>query len=248
MPTVLLRLSGPLQAYGVHPAFEAHQDTLPRPTKSAVIGLLCNALGYDLSADTRHLAALHFAVRADRPGHLERDDQTAGNGRFPLDALTASRHPQLAADPHRFTYAAPRETDAHGAASWKPETRKTVMGDQTYLADAAFLAGLTGPRELTDTLHQALARPARLLYLGRRCCPPAHPIAHGTTDHTTDWPDHVPLLPEATTPEPVCWQQTTDPTAPALPEHPPTSYQLRDHRTLAMSSRPTTPPPETETP
>ncbi|MFK0016303.1 CRISPR-associated protein Cas5 [Streptomyces sp. NPDC091027] len=246
MPTCLVLLSGPMQAWGVHTPYESHGDTVSRPIKSGVLGLVCNAFGYDLDHDTAHLARLHFAVRADRPGHLERDDQTAGGGNFPLDVLTAARHPQLAANPDRFRYAAPREVDPVTGASWAPATRKTVKGDKTYIVNGSFLAGLTGPAPLIDAIHQALRQPARLLYLGRRCCPPARPVAHGTTEHDTDWPDHIPLLPDATTLQPTAWSETNSPTAPALPEQPPTAYQHRDHRNLHVNSRTTNPPPATQ--
>ncbi|MFE9846547.1 type I-E CRISPR-associated protein Cas5/CasD [Streptomyces goshikiensis] len=243
MPTGLLLLSAPMQSWGVHARYESHNDTLSRPTKSGVIGLVANALGHDRNDDLAHLAALRFAVRADRPGHLERDDQTAGGGDFPLDILTATRDQRLAADPSRFRYAAPREVDPVTGAFWEKSTRKTVMGDKTYIIGGSFLAGLTGPAPLIEAVQDALARPARLLYLGRRCCPPAGPIAYGITDHDTDWPDHIPLLPDATTDCPTAWQETETPTAPCLPEQPPTTYQRRDHRNLRMRTRTTTPPP-----
>ncbi|MFF4331177.1 type I-E CRISPR-associated protein Cas5/CasD [Streptomyces sp. NPDC001591] len=243
MPTSLLCLSGPMQSWGIHTRYEAHHDTLGRPTKSGVVGLVANALGHDIDDDISQLAALRFAVRADRPGHLERDDQTAGGGDFPLDILTATRDPRLAANPDRFHYAAPREVAPVTGASWDPATRKTVMGDKTYIIGGSFLAGLTGPAPLIEAIDRALTRPARLLYLGRRCCPPARPIAHGTTLHDDDWPDHIPLLPDATTTRPTAWQETDSSTAPRLPEQPPTTYQRRDHRTLPMHSRITTPPP-----
>lgn len=81
MATVLLRLSGPMQAYGTSSHWE-ERATRSRPTKSAVIGLIVNALG--LSADTPldDFTSMTFAVRADRPGRQMRDEQTAGGGRF----------------------------------------------------------------------------------------------------------------------------------------------------------------------
>lgn len=79
MTTVLLRLSGPLQSYGTTSRWE-ERATLPRPTKSAVLGLLANALGPGHGPS--QFADLVFAVRCDRPGHLEEDLQTAGGGHF----------------------------------------------------------------------------------------------------------------------------------------------------------------------
>lgn len=62
-----------------------------------------------------------------------------------------------------------------------------------YLADAAFLAGISGEPELLHGLAQALKRPQFPLYLGRRSCPPARPVSLGVHDGTlehalTSWP------------------------------------------------------------
>lgn len=62
-----------------------------------------------------------------------------------------------------------------------------------YLSDAAFLAAISGERELLDGLAEALNRPRFPLYLGRRSCPPAGPVNLGVHDDTLDtalttWP------------------------------------------------------------
>lgn len=62
-----------------------------------------------------------------------------------------------------------------------------------YLTDAAFLAALSGERELLHGLAEALSRPQFPLYLGRRSCPPAGPINLGVHDLPLDgalttWP------------------------------------------------------------
>ncbi|MBB5874340.1 CRISPR system Cascade subunit CasD [Allocatelliglobosispora scoriae] len=63
-----------------------------------------------------------------------------------------------------------------------------------YLADAIFLAGVSGDAELLHGLHDALRRPKFPLYLGRRSCPPAGPVSLGVHDgeledrlDTFDW-------------------------------------------------------------
>lgn len=62
-----------------------------------------------------------------------------------------------------------------------------------YLSDAAFLAAVSGERELLRGLADALHRPRFPLYLGRRSCPPVGPISLGVHDTTLDdaltsWP------------------------------------------------------------
>lgn len=45
-----------------------------------------------------------------------------------------------------------------------------------YLADARFVAAVSGPEPLLVALQEALRNPAFPLYLGRRSCPPAGPV------------------------------------------------------------------------
>lgn len=78
MNTLLLRLSGPLQAWGIQSRFGV-RDTGREPSKSGVIGLLCAALGRPRSASIDDLAALRFGLRVEREGRLAMDYQTAHN-------------------------------------------------------------------------------------------------------------------------------------------------------------------------
>lgn len=81
MPTLLLRLAGPMQSWGTTSRFD-QRDTGKEPSKSGVIGLLAAALGIDREVcndDLRALTLLTMGVRHDRPGVLKRDYQTAQN-------------------------------------------------------------------------------------------------------------------------------------------------------------------------
>jgi len=76
MHTLLLRLSGPLQAWGVQSRFSI-RDTGLEPSKSGVVGLLCAALGRRRSAPVDDLAALQMGIRVDQEGRLAYDFHTA---------------------------------------------------------------------------------------------------------------------------------------------------------------------------
>ena len=80
MPTLLLRLAGPMQSWGTVSRFD-QRDTGKEPSKSGVLGLLAAALGIDRDnwADLEPLTHLTMGVRHDRPGVLKRDYQTAQN-------------------------------------------------------------------------------------------------------------------------------------------------------------------------
>lgn len=76
MPTLLLRLSAPMQSWGTTSRFD-ERDSQLEPSKSGVIGLLCAALGRDRAEPVDDLTALRMGVRVDREGLLMRDYQTA---------------------------------------------------------------------------------------------------------------------------------------------------------------------------
>lgn len=79
MTTLLLRLAGPMQAWGTQSHFEI-RDTEREPSKSGVIGLLCAALGRPRDAAIGDLSALRMGVRVDREGAVLVDYQTSGVG------------------------------------------------------------------------------------------------------------------------------------------------------------------------
>ena len=90
MPTLLLRLEGPMQSWGTRSKFDV-RDTEMEPSKSGVIGLLCAACGIDRSdwEGLEPLTKLVMGVRVDRPGVLRKDYQTAQLRPQDIDSETA---------------------------------------------------------------------------------------------------------------------------------------------------------------
>ena len=78
MSVLLMRLSGPMQSWGVQSRFSV-RDTGLEPSKSGIIGLLCAALGRRRDDPVDDLAALTMGVRVDQEGKLARDFHTAMN-------------------------------------------------------------------------------------------------------------------------------------------------------------------------
>ncbi|GAB2456921.1 type I-E CRISPR-associated protein Cas5/CasD [Nocardioides hungaricus] len=76
MSILLLRLDGPLQAWGDASRF-VRRHTRAEPTKSGVLGLLAAAQGRRRTDPVEDLASLRFGVRVDQRGRLIRDFQTA---------------------------------------------------------------------------------------------------------------------------------------------------------------------------
>lgn len=75
MPTLLVRIEGPMQSWGIRSRYY-ERDTALEPTKSGIIGMVCAAMGRPRDADISDLAGLKMAVRVDREGKLSKDYHT----------------------------------------------------------------------------------------------------------------------------------------------------------------------------
>ncbi|MGW9349841.1 type I-E CRISPR-associated protein Cas5/CasD [Nocardiopsis flavescens] len=194
---LLVRLAGPLQSWGLKGRFN-RRDTHRRPTKSGVVGLCAAALGLDREEPLGELADVRFGVRADRPGTPVRDYHTVGGGTYPLrprdlvvDHQRAAKATADAAEgrtPVPFGraelkgwYGSPKYVAADpvsGALVSGEVRRHSLITERWYLSDAAFLVGLEYPDAafLVQIAH-ALEHPRRLLWLGRKACPPSGDLA-----------------------------------------------------------------------
>lgn len=150
MPTLLMRLVGPMQSWGTISRFD-QRDTGKEPSKSGVIGLLAAAMGIDREnwEDLEPLTRLRMGVRHDRPGIPKRDYQTAG---------CASADTIIKAD---------RSQAKDGG----------VVSQRDYLADAAFLVALECEDiALLEKADAALRDPVWPLALGRKSYVATEPI------------------------------------------------------------------------
>jgi len=146
-----------MQSWG-REAIDPSRPTGEFPRMSALAGLLANALGWthrDAPRTTALQKRLRYAVREDRAPDRMWDFQTA-------DLSTQS-----------------------GWGRWGPtepgggSSGGTHIQRKEYLADAAYMVALgiddAGAPSLGD-IEDALRRPARPVFLGRRSCPPSSPI------------------------------------------------------------------------
>ena len=69
----------------------------------------------------------------------------------------------------------------------KPDKNRLLL-DKHYLSGADFLVGLSGSKELLDTIANALEDPQFMLFLGRKCCIPSEPILFSRTEEETLMP------------------------------------------------------------
>jgi CRISPR system Cascade subunit CasD len=160
MSVIKLFLAGSRQCYGL----ENIGQTKPWPTKSAVAGIVANALGLDYKDTTEFLKDFNKTkvhVRVDSPGSICEDFQVAtgfgdANGR----ARTMKEKVAYVDNGVVKEYNAPKKT----------------MFTPTYLCDARFMVFIEGRREVLETWVADLERPKRPLYLGRSSCLPSENI------------------------------------------------------------------------
>jgi CRISPR system Cascade subunit CasD len=150
MATLLLKLIGPMQSWGTTSRFD-QRDTGKEPSKSGVIGLLAAALGIEREkwADLEPLTHLSMGVRHDRPGIPKRDYQTASCA----------------------------ATDIIIRADGSKAIGSGVVSQRFYLADAAFLVGLSGlDQSILEHINSRLQNPVWPLALGRKSYVPSESI------------------------------------------------------------------------
>lgn len=161
MPTFLiLRLDGPMQAWGTH-TFEDFRPSNLFPTRSGLLGLLGACLGLernDLAGQAQLASSVEFSVRVDQK--LMRPGQ---------DEPVPKRNVKL---PDFHTVMDARKVDG--------KTNKfPVVSRREYLFDAAFTVAVGSKSGASITLTQLAAALRYPLYtpsLGRRSCPLARPL------------------------------------------------------------------------
>lgn len=148
MSTLLLNMNAPIQSWGMDSPFEV-RNTLRHPTKSAIIGMIACALGWDRNHDLSRLRALKFGVRVDSEGTLHRDYHTVS-----LHPDRDSRTPK---------------TQWNKAPGAKTVTKQSY---RWYILNAESRIGIeSDDSDFLGTIEHALKSPAYVLFCGRKSCP-----------------------------------------------------------------------------
>jgi len=159
----IIVLQAPMMSFG-DVAVDELRPTDRFPARSMMTGLFANALGWRWQ-DHEALAALQDRIRC---AHREEDLGSAPGGRVLNDLQTA----HVSLDDVAWTTRGQPETRAGDAATY----RGPVMRQRMYLQDTRVVCAvrLTSPdaSPTLDDITEALNRPARALYIGRRSCMP----------------------------------------------------------------------------
>lgn len=169
-PYLLLWLEGPLQSWG-HDSRFGRRDTLPFPTKSGVLGIVCAALG----AGGAQVPLLARFAAGDLQIHSFARCQN--EKAVPREPLLCDFHMVGSGYDHSDPWQLLLIPKTH-------EGKKAVGGGtkityRYYLQDRAFAALLETPADLIDEVAHALQHPAWELSLGRKTCAPTEFIFQG---------------------------------------------------------------------
>ena len=165
MEILVLTFDAPLMSFGAS-IVDHHSKTSEFPSRSMITGLLGNALGYDHSDAgklTRLQERLVLAFRQDCPGEHIIDYQTVDLGQEHM----------------RDTVAWTTWGRVDGRKGG-PSVRGTHQRYRYYIADGVVVGFvvLEPPAESPHIhdIQQALKKPARPLFVGRKCCLPSRRI------------------------------------------------------------------------
>ena len=171
----ILRFEAPMMSFGA-PIVSEEGLIQPFPALSMMTGLLANALGYDHSEAKKHerlQQALSYAVREDVPGEKIVDYQTVDLGSDHMFAHEKSSNEKSVA----WTTWGHLDQRAGGDAS-----KETAIRNREYWADAQYTVALHADGLSAAEIEDALRRPERPLFIGRKPCLPGKRLFQGTVE------------------------------------------------------------------
>ncbi len=163
-----LRLEGPLQSWGFDSQYNRRNTGL-MPTRSAIAGMCCAALGHPR-------------------GSANEQEFLAAFGSVCMTAIAIPRNGMKRELPVR------RLQDYHTVQNTRTAEGKIKdchITHRQYLADAAFGVLLEGEESLLKQVADALENPVWGVWLGRKACIPTAPVLAGLR---SDWDEALRLL------------------------------------------------------
>jgi len=152
-----LRLEGPLQSWGFDSQYNRRNTGL-MPTKSAIAGMCCAALGLPRGSEKEQEFLVAF-------------------GSLRMTAIAITRNGTKKELPVR------RLQDYHTVQNTRRASgainNDCVLTHRQYLTDAAFGVLLEGDANMLDNIAAALADPVWGVWLGRKTCIPSAPVLAG---------------------------------------------------------------------
>lgn len=159
-----LRLEGPLQSWGFDSQYNRRNTGL-MPTKSAIAGMCCAALGFARGSDEEYSFLASF-------------------GKVKMTAIAIPRNGAKKELPVRRLqdyHTVQKTRRASGAIN-----NDCVLTHRQYLTDATFGVLLEGDGILLSQISAAVADPVWGVWLGRKTCVPSAPVLAGLKENLAD--------------------------------------------------------------
>jgi len=162
IPLIILRLEGDFQSFGTQGKWYI-RETDPEPSKSAIIGMIGNAMGLK-KFDPKLVELeqkLELAIRIDREGTVIEDYHTIQKG---------SRSAN-----HKF--------------SDNPLlTTRTYLQNASFLV---IVKSKTNDKSYLESIANAFQNPKRPIYIGRKCCIPTKPVFQALKEQYTSMEEAI---------------------------------------------------------
>jgi len=161
---LVLRLQGPLQSWGYDSQFN-RRNTALFPTKSAIVGMCCAAMGFSRGSEEEQLALEKFVM---------------------LRLLCVSI-PRVYRGKEVFVKRIQDYQTVQNTVSADGKPKKdAVLTYRQYLNDAYFYAFFEGDKEFLEIVAEKLQNPVWGVWLGRKACIPSAPVFAGIFDSEGD--------------------------------------------------------------
>jgi CRISPR system Cascade subunit CasD len=142
------------------------------PTKSAILGLLCAAQGITRDED---------AAMAQLNAEVKMAIQVFHRGHFLTDYHTIQAAPQVALKKKAYTRKEELDALSRYQAAGSGNSG-TILSSREYRMEAYYRVALQADPERLRIFEASLKEPAFVLYLGRKACPLALPLAPYVSD------------------------------------------------------------------
>lgn len=159
MSYLVLRLEGPFQSWGHDSQFD-YRKTALMPTKSAIAGMCCAALGYKRGSESERKYLGHFSQFTMKSIAIPKPSPLYKESYFEVRRLK--------------DYHTVKDTRKAGGG-----TKNSHLTYRFYLQDSLFGIVLNGEKQLIETTSKALQNPIWGVWLGRKSCIPSSPVYVG---------------------------------------------------------------------
>lgn len=185
-----LYFDAPMQSYGVESRYD-RRTTLPFPTRSAITGILCAAMGIERNDRNLLSEMANLTIETlELPRFLPLENNRESEDRNKVKELNTSRMIDYHTVGGGYDKDIPSQRP-HIPRKADGKPGGTVQSYREYLIDARFGILVSGDDALIERAKSALLNPKWGIWFGRKCCVPASPVAQGIFEQREKAIEHL---------------------------------------------------------